>query len=315
MTLSDAELYDTAELFGVDLDQVRRDHVISHALAAISTRARGSFLFTGGTMLSRTWLHNLRLSEDIDLMVYPRRRVAGDELAQALDAELTREFGPPAWSKDPREAGDAESIYLSVGEDVTIKFQLVDTAGRPPWPSEAREIHQRYSDAPPATLNVPTSDAVVAMKLTAWVDRRAERDLYDLWAMAERGMVTPGAAAIYYRHGQSPRPFNRAVFQNPPSAEAWDRALGHQCRLGATPDEAIEAIGDALDRIGAIADGYRTAEDDDEDGYSRSRAWLSGAQTRRLPAAQVNGGEQPQGDDGRLARTSAEEQPGGTATP
>lgn len=310
MTLSDAELYDTADLFGVDLDQVRRDHVISHALAAISNRARDAFLFTGGTMLSRTWLPDLRLSEDVDLMVYPRRRVAGGELAQALEAELTREFGRLAWSKDPREAGDAESIYLSVGEDVSIKFQLVDTTGRPPWPSEVREIHQRYSDAPPAALNVPTPDAAVAMKLTAWVDRRTERDLYDLWAMAERGMVTRGAAAIYSRYGQSTRPFNRAVFQNPPSAEDWEGALGHQCRLRVAPVEAIETVGDALDRIGAIAGGYRA--DDEGDGVG---AWLSGPQTRRLPAAQaLGGGEQPRHDDGRFARKPVEEQPGGTAT-
>jgi hypothetical protein len=54
VSLSDAELYATADLFGVDLEQVRPDHLISYALDSISARAQDSFLFTGGTMLSRT---------------------------------------------------------------------------------------------------------------------------------------------------------------------------------------------------------------------------------------------------------------------
>lgn len=143
MSLDDTELYDTADAFGVDLDQVRRDHVISHVLAAISTHARDTFLFTGGTMLSRTWLRDVRLSEDVDLMVYEPRSVAGARLADLVRSEIEPLFGRVAWDKNPATAGDAESIFASVGDDVTIKFQLVDTTGRASWPREKAAIHQR----------------------------------------------------------------------------------------------------------------------------------------------------------------------------
>jgi len=274
VSLADAELYETADVFGVDLEQVRRDHVISHALASISARAREVFLFTGGTMLSRTWLPNLRLSEDIDLMVYLPRAEAGGRLAEALEVDLADRFGPLAWDKDPRTAADTESIYLAAGEDVTIKFQLVDTTDRARWPHEERDIMQRYSDAPPARLLVPTAPTVVAMKLTAWVDRRTPRDLYDLWAMSQRGMITADAVETYRRFGQSGQPLSGYLFSHPPTEIEWEDALGHQCRLQADPTEAIEAVGYALAAFGAIRGGY-------EPDHSPETSWLSRPQSRR----------------------------------
>jgi hypothetical protein len=37
---------------------------------------------------------------------------------------------------------------------------------------------QRYSDAPPAQLSIPTAPAFAASKTTAWFHRAAARDLY-----------------------------------------------------------------------------------------------------------------------------------------
>lgn len=54
--------------FGVSPVQVARDHVISHALAAIASLGTDRIVFFGGTALSRTLLPELRLSEDIDLI-------------------------------------------------------------------------------------------------------------------------------------------------------------------------------------------------------------------------------------------------------
>jgi predicted nucleotidyltransferase component of viral defense system len=46
-----------ADRFGVDMAQVRRDHLISHVLAAISVRVLSTdVVFFGGTALSRTYL-------------------------------------------------------------------------------------------------------------------------------------------------------------------------------------------------------------------------------------------------------------------
>jgi len=279
VTLPDVELYDVADRFGVDLDQVRRDHVISHVLAAISRRARDAFLFVGGTMLSRTWLPDLRLSEDVDLMVFVPRAEAGGLLADAVDAAVVPIVGSVSWDVDPRTAKDSQAIYLSAGDDVTIKFQLVDTTGRPRWPHLVRDIEQRYVDAPPARLNVPTAQAAVAMKLTAWVDRRTSRDLYDLWAMTQQGMVDAGALALYHRFGQTTKPLGAHVFQNPPSQDVWEAALGHQCILAATPIEAVTAVGKALDALGAVEGGY-----ENQNAVDPSDAWRSVAQHPRLGA-------------------------------
>jgi predicted nucleotidyltransferase component of viral defense system len=273
VSLGDAELYDTADAFGVDPDQVRRDHVISHVLAAISTHARDTFLFTGGTMLSRTWLRDVRLSEDVDLMVYEPRNVAGARLAALLKSDVEPVFGMVVWDKDPAKAGDVESIFATVGDDVTIKFQLVDTAGRPQWPREATAIYQRYADAPPAELLVPTREAVVAMKLIAWVDRRTCRDLYDLMAMADRNMITRDAFAVFNTHGQTARPLAVRYFRNPPDEARWIEDLGHQCRLNVTAVRAIERVAGALADIGALDGEYP--------GDIDTQPWLSTPATRR----------------------------------
>lgn len=43
-----------AERFGVGRSQVRRDHLISHLLGALSEHAADQVIFFGGTALSRT---------------------------------------------------------------------------------------------------------------------------------------------------------------------------------------------------------------------------------------------------------------------
>lgn len=80
--LDTGEMHEIAELFGVGEAQVRRDHVISHALAALSTLGTDDLVFFGGTALSRTHLPALRLSEDIDLIsLSPRAATASAPMA------------------------------------------------------------------------------------------------------------------------------------------------------------------------------------------------------------------------------------------
>ena len=57
-----------AEHFGADFEQVRRDHLISHVLAAIAADiSTDDLVFFGGTALSRTYLADARLSDDIEV--------------------------------------------------------------------------------------------------------------------------------------------------------------------------------------------------------------------------------------------------------
>lgn len=242
MRLDPGELYDVADAFGVDLDQVRRDHVISHVLASIAHRERDRFVFYGGTALSRTWTPDARLSEDVDLLVRGSRADAGRALAAALAADVGPHVTSLSWSRPPGEVRDAEAVFLSVGDDVTIKFQLVGAAGRPAWPTQLVDVVQRYGDARPARLHVPTRAAAAAMKLAAWADRRAARDLYDLWELQRRGLVDADAVAVWTRCGPSARPPGSWIFASVPSERDWQDQLGHQTRLGVTARDAARAV-------------------------------------------------------------------------
>ncbi|MBO0839432.1 MAG: nucleotidyl transferase AbiEii/AbiGii toxin family protein [Sciscionella sp.] len=105
-----------------------------------------------------------------------------------------------------------------------------------------RQIEQRYSDAPPATLIVPTIEAFAGWKTMAWHERGAPRDLYDLWALAEAGALTANAAELFIRYGPTgtaPRAF---MFAAPPSEQAWHAALATQTRLQVTAAEALDVV-------------------------------------------------------------------------
>lgn len=108
--LNEGELRDMAEKFGVADEQVRRDHLISHVLAAI--RGVDGVVFYGGTALTRTALPDLRLSEDIDLLTSRPRTAVARQLAVAIDRGLARSFGEVRWFPPLEQTRDAEPAVL-----------------------------------------------------------------------------------------------------------------------------------------------------------------------------------------------------------
>ncbi|WP_216902860.1 nucleotidyl transferase AbiEii/AbiGii toxin family protein [Nocardia alni] len=95
--LSAADEHLIVSRFGVARAQVRRDHLISHVLAAIAKRLPDQVLFFGGTALSRTLIPEGRLSEDIDLIALTDRRSTAEALHRAVVSELRREYPGLAW--------------------------------------------------------------------------------------------------------------------------------------------------------------------------------------------------------------------------
>jgi predicted nucleotidyltransferase component of viral defense system len=242
--LDDDERIAVEMQFGVDEEQVIRDHAISHALAAIASIGTDEVVFFGGTALSRTHLTEVRLSEDIDLIAYGHRGEIGDRIEGAITRQFNRTLGTVTFTPHIRETNHPDPSVMQVG-DTRIQIQLLSSEGYPLWPTEIVDIEQRYSDAPPARLRVLTPAAFVASKLAAWTDREAPRDLYDLWALAEAGKIDAEAAAVFGKLGPLTSA-SKVPFAHVPSEGEWEEALGHQCMTEVGPREAARVVREAL---------------------------------------------------------------------
>jgi hypothetical protein len=168
--LSQADLDRETGRFGVADEQVRRDHAISHVLAGISKDLRNDVMFFGGTALSRTHLISARLSEDIDLVALGNRAETAERLTDGISSALLRTHGRVSWAP-AFTANDTEPAIVETPTGIAIRVQLLAGQGYQPWPTELRDIEQRYSDVPSATLIVPTIESFVGWKATAWHDR------------------------------------------------------------------------------------------------------------------------------------------------
>jgi len=230
--------------FGVAAEQVVRDHVISHALAAIASIGTDDVVFFGGTALSRTHLADVRLSEDIDLIARGDRGELADRIEAAIVTRFRRAFGTVTFTPRIRETRHPNPSVMQVGT-ARVQIQLLSSEGYPDWPTEVADIEQRYSDAPPARLRVLTPAAFVASKLASWNDRAAPRDLYDLWALAAAGKIDAEAEKVFGRYGPYTSTSKVAFTRLPTDAE-WYDALAHQCTPVVTPAQAAGVVRGAI---------------------------------------------------------------------
>ncbi|WP_020521990.1 nucleotidyl transferase AbiEii/AbiGii toxin family protein [Catelliglobosispora koreensis] len=240
--LSHDELAREAARFGVSDEQVQRDHAISHILASISEQCRDDVIFFGGTALSRTHLLHARLSEDIDLLALAPRGELADRLAKVISQGLLRTHGRISWNPGFAIRDDAQAAIMETPSGIAVKIQLLANEGYSRWPVEERPVEQRYRDARPASLVVPTMSSFVGWKTDAWLGRQAPRDLYDLWALSELGAINASAVDAFVRYGPTGRPPREFMFAKAPTHEAWIAALGSQTRIEVGPSEALAAV-------------------------------------------------------------------------
>lgn len=238
-----------AEQFGVATEQVERDHLISHLLAFLSRDFGDHIHFIGDTALARTHLLDGRLSEDIDLVAVADRRPVATYLDAALPRALARTHGrltlTPALSSMP----DTNAAILRTSAGLTVRIQLLSSRTRTVWPSERRSLVQRYTDAPAATLLVPTLPAFAASKTATWFDRHASRDLWDLWALDRIGAIDAEAEALYRRYGPTNKSPALRDFKIAPTEADWQNQLSGQTRLTISPTDALAAVHNAWARV------------------------------------------------------------------
>lgn len=251
--LGAAERAAVADRFGVSGEQIERDYLLSLVLAVLAREAADDVVFFGDTALARTHLPEGRLSEDLDLIAVGSRREVAARLDRVLPRAVQREYGRLTWRPPLSAVRDTVLANLLTADGLAIRVQLLSASGYPSWPTEARALHQRYRDAPPARLRVPTRPAFVAGKMAAWCDRAAPRDLWDLWALAGIGAIDAETAALFREYGPTatvPQPW---MFAEAPSQARWEAQLAGQTRLEVSAAEALESVRDAWSH--AVNDG------------------------------------------------------------
>ncbi len=128
--------------FGVALEQVRRDHLMSVALAALTPLA-DQLIFFGGTALSRAFLPTGRLSEDIDLIAVADRRPTAAAVTRAIDRVLRVSHGRVRWTRALAEVRDVEPVVLQTTTAYRSGSSCCAGAEYSAWPTATVELHQR----------------------------------------------------------------------------------------------------------------------------------------------------------------------------
>lgn len=234
-----------ATQFGVAKPQVKRDHLISHLLAALSEHVADQLIFFGGTALSRTFAPAGRLSEDIDLIARHDRSATAAAVEHALVHATRREYPGLHWQPRLTAVRGSAPAILTAPDGTSVRIQLLSAIGYAPWPTERRKMVQRYSDAPPARLIVPTAASFAAWKTSTWIDRAASRDLYDLWLLAQIGAIDAEASVLFAKYGPTNNPPNARQLAHPPDEATWQRELAGQTRLAVTAADALAEVREA----------------------------------------------------------------------
>ena len=233
--IDDQEIRNLAAQLVVPESQIRRDHLLSHLIGALPLEDR--VVFIGGTALNRTHLPDVRLSEDLDVHL-----VAGkaDDLVDKLLQGVRLEF--PGISVISRSRHYDVDTYLLGVDGLRVRIQVI--SNRPQWidlPTETTPVRLRYSDLPAsANLIVPAVDAFAAMKLTAYVDRTAPRDLFDLKELTERGALN--AKSLKLTRQLLGRSLARQEFESVPTDDQWEVELSHQVADPGTPGGALGIV-------------------------------------------------------------------------
>lgn len=249
--IDDAEATTWARRFGVDVTQVRRDHLVSHILNALpAIDSLPDMAFIGGTSLCRTHLDGLRVSEDVDLLTSGVEEAA-DALARALGRLLRREYPDVAVSL-PTPVPRGRQVQLTASDTPPVEVQLIRRqAEDDALVLERTPAALRYKRLPESVhLRIPTVETFVAMKYAAFRDRQEARDLFDLAHLAQAGAFVHAAAGILTELTGAP-PMASELRRLPAHTVAtWSPQLNHQTRIRMTPEDARRIVELAVSQLG-----------------------------------------------------------------
>lgn len=248
--ITPSEIDEAAKLFGAPNSQILRDHLISHVIAAIADWPdQNRVTFFGGTALCRTWLPGLRLSEDIDLLLDE----PGDstDIRGHVSRRLRRDFPNLEWTLLGTQH-ELETWTLATADlDIKVQFAQWRFGWQDTIPTVTAGVQLRYSDLPETVnMTVPDPSGFSAMKLIAWFDRFAPRDLFDLAALADASHISADATSMVKQiAGYTPTPQTLGTTVHRTLEETWQAELGHQLTNTRTAADCLSALRSALERL------------------------------------------------------------------
>jgi hypothetical protein len=113
----------------------------------------------------------------------------------------------------------------------------------------ATGVQLRYSDLPDTTsLVCPTLETFAGMKLSAWFDRHAPRDLYDLAGLAATGVLADPAVAEMFRAKHAVGiPLSEFARVPKRTGDAWVTELAGQVGELPPAEKCLERVRRALE--------------------------------------------------------------------
>jgi uncharacterized protein len=224
--IRDVEIRERARRLGVDIELIRKDHVLNHVLAAVAELA-GDIVFRGGTALARVYWPDFRISEDLDFLVEGKLSQATEltEQAARLAAERT---GVDLMVEVTRPDSDMVRALVGWGE-VQLAVDL-NRAEQPALPTGRRELDLPYSDLSleARAIRVVALEEILANKWYMLDDRKEPRDLYDLWSGICVREVPLNSVAKAFRAKYRADPTLWRIDRARKLEAVWEQRLAHQ---------------------------------------------------------------------------------------
>ena len=224
--IRDVEIRNRARRLGVDIDLIRKDHVLNHLLAAIA-EIPNDVVFRGGTALARIYWPDFRISEDLDFLVEGKLAQATELVEQAVGVaaertglDLTVEFDHP----------DSDMVRALVGwGEMRLAIDL-NRAERPALAIDRRDLDLPYSDLSLSIcgIRVVALEEILANKWYMLDDRKEPRDLFDLWYGVCVRSVPLDPVADAFRAKYLAKPGLWRVERARKLEAAWEERLAHQ---------------------------------------------------------------------------------------
>ncbi|UJW34496.1 hypothetical protein L3Q67_12415 [Saccharothrix sp. AJ9571] len=120
---------------------------------------------------------------------------------------------------------DTDPAVLISADGLTVRVQLLNRTGYPPWPTEPRALAQRYSDAPAATLTVPTIESFAAWKPPPGSIAPRCGTCTTSGCSSALTRSNREAAVLFRKFGPTNKPPHASAFARAPDENHWQREL------------------------------------------------------------------------------------------